>query len=35
MDVKERRARWRTMDAAVQGSTAEIWAKGFLERLET
>jgi len=34
MELKERRARWRTMDAAVQGSTAEIWAKGFLARLE-
>jgi trehalose 6-phosphate synthase len=35
LDREERRARWRTMDAAVQASTAGIWAKNFLERLET
>jgi trehalose 6-phosphate synthase len=34
MDVTDRKARWRTMDAAVKASTAAIWAKGFLERLE-
>jgi trehalose 6-phosphate synthase len=34
LNLKERQARWRTMDEAVQASTASIWAKGFLERLE-
>jgi trehalose 6-phosphate synthase len=34
LDIKERQARWRTMDNAVQASTAAIWARSFLERLE-
>ena len=34
LSTKDRRARWRTMEAAVRESTAAIWAKSFLERLE-
>jgi len=34
LDRKARQVCWRTMDAAVQASTAEIWAEGFLGQLE-
>jgi trehalose 6-phosphate synthase len=34
LGLKERRTRWRSMNAAVQASTAAIWAQAFLERLE-
>jgi trehalose 6-phosphate synthase len=34
LNLKDRQSRWRTMDEAVQASTASIWAKSFLERLE-
>jgi trehalose 6-phosphate synthase len=34
LDVAERRARWVTMNEAVQKSTAAIWANSFLQRLE-
>jgi len=35
MSEQDRRARWRTMDQAVRASTAAIWAKSFLKRLES
>jgi trehalose-6-phosphate synthase len=34
LGLKERRARWQSMNEAVQASTASIWARAFLERLE-
>ncbi len=34
MDLTARKKRWQTMDAAVQASTASIWATSFLSRLE-
>jgi trehalose 6-phosphate synthase len=34
LGVAERRTRWRSMNAAVQASTAAIWARAFLDRLE-